>query len=162
MRRKSHDGSNEVHLLRLCSPGGAPHVLIKRSARGLVVHLRTGGPPVDGWSTSGRVVRLRTGSPPVDGWSTCGRVVRLRTGSPPMEWWSDLGPAVRLRTVGPLQTGGPTTHQLGQRYASHGSQGGTPSVKVKEVYLQGQSRRYAPCAGQGGIPRAAMKEAHLL
>ena len=35
-------------------------------------------------------------------------------------------------------------------------------MKVKEVYLQGQSRRYAPGASQGGIPRAVMKEAHLL
>ena len=90
-----------------------------------------------------------TGGPPEDGQSANGLVARLGTSGPP----ADRRSAADWRSK---------THQLGKRYASHGSQGGTPPVKVKEVYLQGQSRRYAPCAGQGGIPRAAMKEAHLL
>ena len=42
-------------------------MVIKRSARGLVVQLRTGGPVVDGWSTCGWVAHLRTSGPPEDG-----------------------------------------------------------------------------------------------
>ena len=60
-------------------------MVIKRSARGLVVQLRTGGPLVDGWSTCGRVVRPRTGSPPMDFGLVSGRVVRQWIGGPTLD-----------------------------------------------------------------------------